>query len=427
MGAPEPITTGIINGMSPTETILLGFAAAVGGGLLIGIERERHKGKGPTRALAGVRTFALAALAGAAAKALEQPLLIAAGAALVGALATVAYWRNRTQDPGVTTELALLVTYLLGVMAIEYPIMAAGGSVVVTILLAGRHALHEFSVDTLSENELRDGLIFAAAALILLPLLPDQAVPSVMGANPRRIWGLVVLFMALQAAGYIALRAAGARIGFAVSGLAAGFVSSTGTIAALGARAREAPALRASCVAGALFSTVATIVLLGIVVLAVFPPALPILAPSLLVALVIVVASAAFSLWRARGKSTPARAPGRAFNLYHAVGFATILTAVTAVVSLVSRYHGGTAAGAAAALAGVFDVHAAAASTLSLAASGRVASTAIRLPILAAFSANTVSKLIAAFVAGGRHYGAQVGLGLILTLVAAWIPLLFMD
>jgi uncharacterized membrane protein (DUF4010 family) len=416
---------GIITRMSPIETTLLGFAAALGGGLLIGIERERRKGTGPRRALAGVRTFALTALAGAGTEAVQQPLLTAAGAALVATLAAIAYWRNRTRDPGVTTEVALLVTYLLGVMAIEHPIMAAGGSVVVTILLAGRAALHEFSVDTLSETELRDGLVFAAAALILLPLLPDRSVPWIVDANPRRLWELVVLFMALQAAGYIALRAAGPAIGLALSGLAAGFASSTGTIAALGARAREVPALRAASVAGALFSTVATIVLLGIVVLAVFPPALALLAPSLLAALVTVLAAAAFSLWRQRGKHPPTPSKGRAFNLLYAAGFAATLTAVTAVVALADRYWGNTAAGATAALAGAFDVHASAASTLSLAAGGKIAIAAVRLPVLAALSANTVSKLVAAFAGGGLAYGTEVGLGLLLTLAGAWIPLLF--
>ena len=122
--------------MLSTEGLVLGFAAALGGGLLIGIERERRKGAGPRRAPAGVRSFALAALAGAGATALEQPLLIAAGALLISALAVVAYWRNRTGDPGVTTELALLVTYLLGGLAIEHPIVSAGGSVVVTMPLA---------------------------------------------------------------------------------------------------------------------------------------------------------------------------------------------------------------------------------------------------------------------------------------------------
>lgn len=415
--------------MEPPETTLLGFAAALGGGLLIGIERERRKGKGPSRAHAGVRTFALAALAGAGAKALEQPLLIVAGIVLVGALTTVAYWRNRTQDPGVTTELALLVTYLLGVMAIGHPIMAAGGSVVVTILLAGRRTLHQFSVDTLSETELRDGLIFGAAALVLLPLLPNQSVRWMAGTNPRRLWELVVIFMALQAAGYVALRAAGARVGLALSGLASGFVSSTGTIAALGARSRAAPALRPACVAGALFSTVATIVLLGIVVIAVCPAALRTLAPSLTAALGVVLVAAAFSLWRQRDTLPPApsHSQGRAFNLLYAVGFAVTLTAFTATVSLASQYFGNTAASAAAALAGAFDVHAAAASTLSLAMSGKIPMAAVRLPVLAALSANTVSKLVAAFAVGGRTYGSQVGLGLILTLLGAWTALLFIN
>jgi uncharacterized membrane protein (DUF4010 family) len=411
--------------MALSETALLGFAAALGGGLLIGIERERRKGKGPKRALAGVRTFALAALAGAGAQALAQPLLIAAGAALIGALATVAYWRNRTNDPGVTTEVALLVTYLLGVMAMEHPALAAGGAVLVTILLAGRDTLHQFSVDTLSETELRDALLFAAAALIALPLMPDRPVPAIAGANPRRLWELVVLFMALQAVGYIALRAGGARLGLALSGLAAGFVSSTGTIAALGARARKEPDLRVACVAGALFSTVATIVLLGVVVLAVCPQALQILAPSLGLALSVILAAAALSLWRQKGRSTSAPSQGRAFNLLHALGFAGLLAAITAIVVLARQYLGGAAAVAAAALAGAVDVHAAAASTLSLAASGKTPLAAVPLPVLAALSVNTLSKLGAAFLAGGRTYGTQVGLGLILTLVAAWIPLLF--
>jgi uncharacterized membrane protein YhiD involved in acid resistance len=52
---------------------LIGLATALGAGLLIGVERERRKGRGPKRAIAGVRTFALAAVAGAAARVTEQP------------------------------------------------------------------------------------------------------------------------------------------------------------------------------------------------------------------------------------------------------------------------------------------------------------------------------------------------------------------
>ena len=43
---------------------LTGAAAALGIGMLIGLELQRHKGQGETRACAGLRTFAIKALLG---------------------------------------------------------------------------------------------------------------------------------------------------------------------------------------------------------------------------------------------------------------------------------------------------------------------------------------------------------------------------
>lgn len=412
--------------MSTANNIVLGLAAALGAGLLIGVERERRKGSGAKRGIAGVRTFTLAALAGAGAAVIGQPMLSIAGALFIAVLVSIGYWRNRSGDPGVTTELALLVTYLIGIMAIDHPSIAAGCAVVVTLLLASRRLLHELSVDVLTETELRDGLVFAAAALVLLPLLPEQFSILTLEIKLRRLWGLVVLFMTLQALSYIALRIAGPRFGLALSGLASGFVTSTGTIAALGARAREAPHLRTSCVAGALSSTVATVILLGVVVLAVFPPAFSYLTPMLLAALIAALISAAVPLWQQRDNRQHNNSSGRAFNLLHAIVFACGLTAITTGISLINTYLGGTAAATATAVAGAFDVHAAATSTLLLASGDKLNTQQVMLTILVAFSANTIMKMIAAFVGGGRVYGMQVASGLILIAVAAWLPFLLL-
>ena len=65
------------------------LTSAAGCGLLMGIERERRKGAGPDRALAGVRSFTLASLAGAAAALTAVPALVAVGAALVASLAVI--------------------------------------------------------------------------------------------------------------------------------------------------------------------------------------------------------------------------------------------------------------------------------------------------------------------------------------------------
>ena len=61
--------------------------------------RERRKGVGATRALAGIRTFTLASLTGATAGFLQQPLLTFAGALLVLTLAALDFWRRRARTP----------------------------------------------------------------------------------------------------------------------------------------------------------------------------------------------------------------------------------------------------------------------------------------------------------------------------------------
>ena len=407
------------------QQLLFGFAAALGGGLLIGIERERRKGFGAGRALAGIRTFSLVSLMGAAASVLAQPLLTFAGAVLVLALAATGRWRRQPRDPGVTTELALFVTYLLGVMALDRPIAAAGASIVVASLLVSRRSLHEFSVDVLTERELRDGLLFAACALIVLPLLPDQSAPLLGEVSPRRIFALVVAFMGIQAAGYVALRAAGPRIGLSLSGLASGFVSSTSTIASLGSRSRTEPKLRAACVSAALFSNIATVVLLAIVIGAIYPPVLTVAAQSLGAALLAAIAGAGVG-FRIQPVHSLSRGPkGRPFNLFHALGFAAGLTGVTAGMAVISSRLGRLAADVAVAIAALFDVHAASASVVSLAAKGAISPRAALFPILIAFSANTLTKLSVAFVTGGIRYGLAVGAGLLVIIAAAWLPLLW--
>ena len=105
---------------------LLGLCVALGVGLLVGAERERRKETGPARGAAGIRTFAVCALLGAISVILGGGLLLAGAALMVGAGALVAYQRAPQRDPGMTTEFALLLTCLLGGLAIGDSLLAAG-------------------------------------------------------------------------------------------------------------------------------------------------------------------------------------------------------------------------------------------------------------------------------------------------------------
>ena len=405
------------------DAMLVGFAVALGCGLLIGIERERRQHDEARHALAGVRTFTLAALAGAMAQALAQPMLVALGAAFIAALGAIAYWRDTNADPGVTTELALFVTFLLGVTAVERPIVAAGASVVITSLLYARTRLHRFSTDILTADELRDALILAGAVLIVLPLIPNRPLEWLAGLNPRRLWGLIVLMMVLQSAGHVALRIAGARIGLALSGLASGFVSSTATIAAMGVRVREEPRLRAACIAGGTFSNVATLALILVIALTLDPAAVPIIAPSIGLGLFAAVATAWWSLRGAEHERDGVSvARGHAFSLSQALIFAGLLSAVTAAVAWANTHYGDAAIDLGAGIAGFADTHSASASVFSLAAGGRIAQESVLLPVLLALTTNTFSKFVGAWVAGGSAYAWRIGVALAAILVAVWLP-----
>ncbi len=79
------------------------WAVALGIGLLIGVDRERRKGEGVGRAAAGLRTFAITSLLGAASMEIGGPVLLSVTTAGVLTLAALAYYRTHSEDPGLTT------------------------------------------------------------------------------------------------------------------------------------------------------------------------------------------------------------------------------------------------------------------------------------------------------------------------------------
>src|SRR5512139_3821442 len=134
--------------MDLDASTLSSLALALGLGLLIGVERERSKGRGPTRHFAGIRTFTLVALTGAGAQILGQAWLTAVAATLVAGLALVSHLKDRSRDPGVTTEIALFLTFLLGLLSVPEPALAAALGVAVAALLAARGPLQAFTTRT---------------------------------------------------------------------------------------------------------------------------------------------------------------------------------------------------------------------------------------------------------------------------------------
>ncbi len=250
---------------------MTGAAAALGIGMLIGLERERHKGTGERRGSAGLRTFAISALLGYAAMVVGAALLVGIVAIGLTLLITVAYWRGRDDDPGVTSEVALIIVLILGALCTRSPELAVAIGVVVAGLLTYREKLHDFAITQLSETEMRDGLILLITALVVLPLTPDRYIGPYAALNLRTICTLTVLLMLVGAGGHIAVRTLGIRYGYVLSAIASGFASSTVTIATMGHRLAREPANLRILSAAALLSNLATMVQTGLILATVDP------------------------------------------------------------------------------------------------------------------------------------------------------------
>ena len=396
---------------------ILGFAAALGIGLLIGLERERRKGSGPSRAPAGIRTFALTALLGSlAARVGGLPALLLAGA-FVCALIALGFRRANREDPGLTTEVALLLTLLLGALAMESARLASGLGVVVATVLAMRTRLQRFATEVISADELHDALLLGAAALVVLPLLPDRPYGSV---NPHTLWRLVVLILGIGMLGHVGARVVGPRYGLALAGLAAGFVSSVATIGAMGEQAARDSRLLAPAVAGAMLSCVATVVQMGVVLLVVHPPTLRAMAVPLGAAGVMALLYGGWFTVQARRAAVADVHVGRAFHPRTAIALAATIGLVMAGVPLLREWLGSGGILGGAFLAGFADTHAVGASVAALAKGGTLTPREAVLPIVTGFTTNSVMKLVAAWVSGSRAFRVRLIPGVTLIAAAAW-------
>jgi uncharacterized membrane protein (DUF4010 family) len=408
-----------VSGTPEIYTLAYKFAAALGIGLLIGAERERRKGEGPSRSPAGIRTFMIASLAGAVSWAIGGVLLLAVTFVGVAGLSAIGYARTGDQDPGLTTETALLLTVLLGGFAVKDPVTASALAVTVAIALMARTRMHHFIRDVLSEEELTDALIFAAAALVVLPLVPDRYVGPFSGINPRTIWRIVILIMSISAGGHIAIRSLGPRLGLPLAGLASGFVSSVATTASMGEQARKNPEILRPAVAGAVLSTVASVIQLGVVLAATNWQTLSIFRLSLVGASLMAVVYGGVLTFKSLRESGPMQV-GRAFSLKTALLFASLIAVVQLLAATLHARFGSNGVIVGSALAGFADSHAPAVSVASLAASGKLDAHASILSILAGLTTNTFTKMVVAILNGGRRFGLQIIPGLILVILGAW-------
>lgn len=398
---------------------VLRLSIAVLIGALVGLQREQSQSR-----LGGVRTFPLVALLGALAGFLPGAWAPAAGLLALGAVVAAA-GRGGERGGGITTETAMLATYLIAAYAARGSLAIAGvAGAAVAVLLQFKPELHG-AVDKLGEEDMRAIMRFAVVALIILPILPDRGFGPSGTLNPRESWLMVVLVVGLSLAGYIAYKFIGKRGGMLTAGLLGGTISSTATAFGYSRLAARQP--RAAAMAGGVTALACAVVFGRIMVeLGVVAPrvllkgALPL---SLAAAAAAAFAAAVF--YRAEG-DVDGIEPKNPGGLLAALAFGAGYALVGLLMTLGHERFAGSE-WLVAAVSGLTDVDAVTLSTARLARAGSLgADTAWRLALVAA-SSNTLFKAGLVTVVSRRALGVRLGLPLlglcaVSAAIALWWP-----
>lgn len=370
----------------------------------------------------GVRTFPLIALFGALSTWLS--ITVASVILPVGLFSLVALIAahhlgkpSGERDPGITTESAAVVTFLLGALSMAPNIFddmtsktttIMGIAVVVAVVLSLKTQLHDLSA-RIQSADLFAALQLLMVAVVFLPLAPNTGFGPYGAFNPAQMGKMVLLIGVIGFVGFVASRLWGAGRGILVGGFIGGLVSSTAVTFTMARRASTTPGLVASCALSVVAASSIMFVRVVAAAAVVYAPLLPRLA-MVLVAMFVASAIAAIPLWRQARAEEHATADVDVKNPFE-LKSALLFGVAFAVVILVSKFardtFGDSALYVAAALAGLTDVDAITLSTANLAKEGLAEPIAAGVILTACF-ANTVVKGSIAWVSGGRALGVMV-------------------
>ena len=407
----------------------LSLLLALFAGLLIGLERQQSAGAGTQEGreiLGGARTHPLVALAGACAMLLARPagigvLLAVLGGFLAFLALSYAHDLRTTGSRGLTSEIAILLTLLLGALAAvggevlpvrQKILVVSSVSVVSTLLLSIKPGLHALARKA-SKEDIYATLKFLLVALVVLPQLPDRTMGPLGVLNPYKIGLMVVLIAGISFTGFVAVRALGTHRGLGLTAILGGLASSTAVTLSLSGRARNEPRLVDSfAMAIVLASSIMFLRVLATV--AIVAPAL---APALAIPLCAMGAGgflASALLWRHARARAGAGADGiefsNPFELAAAFKFAALFALVLLGAQAATTYFGTGATYLTGVLAGTTDVDAITLSMTRLAQTGSIRPEVATTTILLGVGSNTLVKALMTGFAGGWAFGRRIAL-----------------
>lgn len=403
--------------------ILQILATAFGLGLLVGLQREKAES-----ALAGIRTFPLISLMGAMTGLVAQHFggwILASGfitLAIVILSAKFALFKSN-QDLGITTEVAALLMYIVGAyLTFGDATIAIVVGALTAVLLQMKDVLHDF-VRKMGERDILAIMRFAAIALVILPILPNQNYGPFHVLNPYDIWRMVVLIVAISLMGYAAYKVFKDKAGTLLAGILGGLISSTATTVSYARNTKTLPETSSLAAIAIMLASTVSVIRVTLAFMVVSPSATSVIAPPLLTLFAIMVVICVVLYFSRSGETHTMPEPDNPAELTSAIVFGLLYGGIIFAVAAAKEMFGQQSLYLIAMISGLTDVDAITLSTGRLVEGQRLeAHTGWQL-VMIAIMANLVFKWAAVAVLGNKVllkkltviFGAafMVGLGIL--------------
>ncbi|EKO3959583.1 MgtC/SapB family protein [Vibrio fluvialis] len=419
----------IVSGQSVVWNLLVALLL----GAIVGTQRgwvARNNVEGSR--VAGIRTFSLVGLYGGLSAILAahySPLLLGFALLALVVLASIAFVlkQRKSQDISITGVVSLLVTFVLGSLAVSgEPVLAAAAAVITAVVLDNKKELHE-ALQKLQEYELDAALRLMLISVVMLPLLPNQSYGPWQALNPYEIWWMVVLIASISFLGYFAIKIGGAKRGVLFTSVFAGFSSSTALTLQFSNLSRDQPTISPLLASGILLCCGTMFPRLLIVASLINTELTPILWPVIFVMMIGLYIPAWF-IWRStdvdfnEDQSANHKNP---LALQSALWFGVILAIIMLLAHALSDWFGQAGTLALSAVSGITDVDAI---TLAL---GRQSTHSLdaytaAMGIIIAASVNTLVKMGMVISIGDRGLWVRVAPAMVLSVVAGAVTLLIL-
>jgi uncharacterized membrane protein (DUF4010 family) len=310
---------------------------------------------------------------------------------------------------GLTSSVAMLLTYLLGLMSVLLSPSEAVACAVLAALLMGLKGKIQQGMLFLSETEFHATLRFLLISLVLLPVLPNEEIGPLDAFNPFKIWLMVVVIAGISFCGHFAVRLLGTRAGLVLTSMLAGLASSTALTLQFARLNKEQGGLERLLATGILLAGATMWVRLLVLVLLIHKElAMRLAAPLLLLA--VIVYGFAFWFWRQREALTDGPVQPRTSNpldLATAIKFGLLLALIGFMATLLQSRVGDSGVYLLALVSGITDVDAITLSLSQLSHKELGLEVAAR-GILLAGLVNSLVKGVLALGIGGRRLGLMV-------------------